>query len=140
MAVVAVPLALVALAWHVRQGARGGRMPSLRLLLLVQPVSFVAQEAMEHVLAGHGVESLVHSSAVQFGIVAQVFVAVLAMLLVRIARVTGQAVVAALQRRRPARRPEGPLPRPAMPVALCLSRMGMPTSERGPPDLLAPII
>ena len=139
LASVAVPLALAGLAWHAGQGARGAQRPSLRLLLVVQPVVFVTQEGVEHVVSGHGVGSLVHSPVVRLGILAEFLVAVLAMLFVRAARATGQAIGAALRHRGQARGREDPHPRPAMAAVLCLSRMGMPTSERGPPDLLAHI-
>lgn len=132
----AVPLGLAALAWHVWQGARGEAAPSLRLLLAAQPVVFLVQEVLEFTLGGHGMASLAQSPAVRAGVAAQVVVAVLIMLLVRVARAAGQAVVAALQRHRPVTGAAKSPPRPPTVMARRLRGVGTPIHPRGPPDLL----
>ena len=137
VASVAVPVALAALAWHVWEGARSRRAPALRLLLVAQPALFLTQEALEHLLGGHGMASLAHSPAVRVGVLAQVVVAALTLLLVRAARTTGRVLVAALRRRRPlALRRESP--RRAAPAAVPrISSAARHVTERGPPHLLA---
>jgi len=134
-AVVAVPLALAGLVWHAAQGAQGARCSSLRLLVVTQSAVFVAQEALEHVLAGHGVASLVHSPALRLGITAQVVVALLVMLLVRGARATGRAV-AALRIQPQTWSDQGSRPRFRAPSAPRTTPRDNAISERGPPPLL----
>ena len=135
---VAVPVALAALVWHAWQGARSVSSPRLGMLFLAQPVVFLAQEGVEHVLAGHGLASVAHSPAVSVGLVAQLAVAALSVVLVRAARSTGQAIASAV-RRRARRVPTAQAQPPPVDVpAAQPSRRGTPRSERGPPGLLAP--
>ena len=134
---VAAPLALAGLVWHAWQGGRGGKRPSMRLLVVGQPLAFVAQEGAEHVVGGHGLASVLQSPAVRVGIAAQVLVALTSALLVRAARATGRAVVAMLRRRRDwGGHESGPRPPTVTPAPL--APMVGSSCERGPPHLLVP--
>ena len=131
----ALPLALAALAWFAYGGATRRRRPSLRPLLLGQPLLFLLQEVAEHLVSGHGLASLAHSPAVRAGMLAQVVIAGIGLLLVWAARATGRAAAASLVRRRggwcvrpPALRP------PAVRAARSRPRCTL-ASERGPPSL-----
>ncbi len=135
-ATVAGPLALVGLVWQAWLGARGSSCPSLRLLVVTQSAVFVGQEALEHVLGGHGLASLVQSSAVRVGVAAQVVVAALAMVLVRAARATGRAVAAAMRRRPQTWKEHDSAPRLGATLTLPPSQTSPAVSERGPPSLL----
>jgi hypothetical protein len=146
LAAIAIPLAFAALVWHacqgatrppLRSGAAGRRRPSLGPLLVAQPLLFLGQEGLEHLLAGHGMASLAHSPAVRVGVVAQAVVAGITLLLVRAARVTGRVVAATLRRTSAHRRTRPSMPRPpgSTPVVSRVRRSRV--SERGPPPLLA---
>lgn len=134
---VAVPLALVALVWHACQGATGGRRPSLGLPLLAQPLVFLGQEGLEHLLAGHGMASFAGSPAVRVGVLAQAVVAGLTLLLVHGARATGRAVATTFLRSRPYRRTRPVVPRPPASTPVVSRAWRTRVSERGPPRLPA---
>ena len=135
VAAVAVPLAVAALVWHACQGASRGRRPALGPLLVAQPLLFLGQEGLEHLLAGHGMAAVIQSPAVRVGVVAQAVVAGMTLLLVRAARATGRAVAAALLRTCPYRHTRPAMPRPpALTPAVSRIRCTR-VSERGPPAL-----
>jgi hypothetical protein len=133
-AAVAVPLALAAFVWHACQGANRGRRPSLAPLLVAQPVLFLGQEGLEHLLSGHGMASLAQSPAVRVGLVAQAVVAAMTLLLVRAARATGRAVAASLLRPAPRRRDRPWVPRPPASAPVVSRARSTRVSERGPPS------
>ncbi len=130
-------LALVGPGWHAWQGARGARPLSLGILLLAQPMVFLAQEGVEHSIGGHGLSSALESPAVRTGVLVQLAVAAVAMLVVRAAGTTGHVVASALRPRTRRRTGEGS-------SYLLTAASGRPfttvrsaSSERGPPPLLA---
>lgn len=137
VAALAVPLAVVALVWHACQGAARGRRLSLGPLLVAQPLLFLAQEGLEHLLAGHGVAALAQSPAVRLGLVAQVVVAAMTLLLVRAARATGRAFAAILVRTSSSRRTRPWMPRPPAATPVVLRARRTRVNERGPPSRLA---
>ena len=136
-AAVAVPLALAALVWHACQGASPGRRPSLGPLLVAQPLLFLAQEGLEHLVAGHSVAALVQSPTVPAGLAAQAVVAGMTLLLVRAARATGRAIAATLVRTSTYRRTRPWMPRPPASTATVSRARRTRVSERGPPCLPA---
>ena len=137
VAAVAVPLALAALVWHACQGASRGRGPTLGPLLVAQPLLFLGQEGLEHLLSGYGIASLARSPAVRVGLAAQIIVAAMTLLLVRAARATGRAVLATLLRTG-AHWPPRPSVRRPPPATSAVSRARRTrVSERGPPSLPA---
>ena len=132
-AAVAIPLAVAALVWHACEGVTRRSRPSLGPLLVVQPLLFVGQEGLEHLLAGHGMASLAQSPAVRVGVVAQAVVAGMTLLLVRAARATGRVVAAALLRPCAYRRARPWMPRPPAATPVVSRARRTRVSERGPP-------
>jgi hypothetical protein len=137
VAALAVPLAVVALVWHACQGATRGRRPSLRPLLVAQPMVFLGQESLEQLLSGHGMAALAQSPAVRVGVVAQAVVAGTTLLLVRAARATGRAVAATLLRPWRSGRTRPSMPRPPASTPLVSRTRRTRVSQRGPPSLPA---
>jgi hypothetical protein len=135
VAAMAVPLAVAALVWHACQGATRERRPSLGPLLVAQPLLFLGQEGLEHLLTGHGVAWLAQSPAVRVGVVAQVVVAAMTLLLVQAARAAGRAIAATLLRTWPGRHTRPSIPRPPASTSAVARARRTRVSERGPPPL-----
>ncbi|HEX2192345.1 MAG TPA: hypothetical protein VHH09_04060 [Acidimicrobiales bacterium] len=131
---VAVPLALATLGWQAYRGATRGRRPALGPLVVAQPLLFLLQESLEHLVAGHGIGSVAASPAVVAGVLAQAIVAGLVLLFVRAAWATGRAAAAALRRRRRRWGSRPPVLRPATATAAVVRFSHTPVSERGPPS------
>ena len=134
VAALAIPLAVATLVWHACQGATRGSRPSLGPLLVAQPLLFLGQEGLEHVLAGQGMASVVQSPAVRVGVAAQAVVAGMTLLLVRAARATGRAVAATLLRTRAYRCTRPWMPRPPASTPVVSRARRTRASERGPPQ------
>jgi hypothetical protein len=98
VAAVAVPLAVLAVAWAATGGAGRLGSPARPLparplpigpLLAAQWVLFTGQEVVEHAAAGHGPGVLLHSPALWCGLAAQVVTAVAVVVLLRASAATG---------------------------------------------------
>ena len=136
---VAVPFAIMAVAWAATVGAGGIRdVPQpprpvpLGPLLVAQWVLFTGQEAAEHAVSGHGLTAALHSPALWWGLGAQVVTAGAILVLLRASAATGALLVAVLGsgrpmalRRQPWHPDRPPRRLPPSPVAL--------RSARGPP-------
>jgi len=140
---VALPLAVLGVAWAATEGAVGRacggadrprpvRPAPVGALLAAQWVLFTGQEVVEHALSGHGPVAALQSRALWWGLAAQVVTALAILLLLRASAAAGArllglsgrgvAELLALPSRRP---PPGTRPTSSSLVAA--------TSARGPP-------
>lgn len=97
---IAVPLAVLAVAWAAAEGATGrgtrtgaARSAPVGLLLTAQWMLFTGQEVVEHALAGHGPAAALQSRALWWGLAAQVVTALAVIFLLRVSAATGARLV-----------------------------------------------
>ena len=132
-----VVAACAALAWVATGRAGAGARPRLGRLAAAQIAAFVAVEAVEHLVAGGGVDALLHEPAVRWGLAAQVAVAAGLVVVTALARVSGVLVRTALSNRRRAVAATGSR-WPATAISAVPHRPCSSASERGPPTVLVP--
>ena len=88
---VGLALAIVALGWAVREGARGQRTGfTAATLLRAQALSFVALEVLERIGSTNPIGDAIHEPGVWFGLAVQVVLALAAASLLRVSASIGE--------------------------------------------------